>query len=194
MEYFSSDDMLFKLAYMTANTTTDVIYSLQQTAVTLSQNQVWPEWSQPPDISYYRLIVDEDSSYSSQQSIVQLFVEQGGEQIVVYQVDTLWNMLAILGGVFVAVLALRWLCMHQYEEYRQEKALLEELYSSEEGKLRKPFEVYGFGAYLKSKLCGCGEATNEHRRFLKAQRMLDEELDVLLIVKQMRLVRALSKA
>ncbi len=80
--------------------------------------------------------------------------------------------------------------MHSYDEFKLEQALMTQLYSRQENSKRKPFETYSYFDYLKSKWCCCGSP--QHGKYVKAQKMLDEELDVLLIAKQLRLLRALA--
>lgn len=72
--------------------------------------------------------------------------------------------------------------MHSYDEFKLEQALMAQLYSRQEGARRKPFETHSYLDYLKAKWCCCGSGPG-HARYIKAQKMLDEELDVLLMAK-----------
>lgn len=103
---------------------------------------------------------------------------------------TVYVTLALIGGILTAIYFVRWLFMHSYDEFKLEQALMTQLYSRQENSKRKPFETYSYFDYLKSKWCCCGSP--QHGKYVKAQKMLDEELDVLLIAKQLRLLRALA--
>jgi hypothetical protein len=88
-----------------------------------------PEWGTKKDINYYRLVPDEELSYASQSDIVHLTVEQGETQNIVYQINTVYMTLGLIGGIAIAVYIARWLCMHSYDEFKFEQAMLAELYS-----------------------------------------------------------------
>lgn len=83
--------------------------------------------------------------------------------------------------------------MSNYDQFKFEQAVVAQLYSEQHGDLRKPFESYGYWDYLKSRFLGfCCSQSAQHNKFMKAQKMLDEEMDILLIVKQMRLLRSMA--
>jgi hypothetical protein len=54
-------------------------------------------------------------------------------------VTTVYGTLALIGGLLTAVYFLRWLLMHSYDEFKLEQALIEQLYSRQDGSKRKPF-------------------------------------------------------
>ena len=194
MDYFSTDDQVFKLALMTPNTTSQVLYSVEQTMITLNSNVLFPQWGSRPVIEYYRLKVDEQSSYDASQQIVELTLEQGSTEVIVYTIDTIWRCLALIGGITVVLWFLWRSCINNYENYKFEQDLLNQLYSAQEGNARKPLVTESYSSYfcnsLKS-LCCSGDDPN-HRKYERAASMLDEEMDILLVVKQMRLVRAMA--
>ena len=59
MNYFSSHDMVFALGFQTPNTTTQTLFSVEQTMINFDSNTFWPQWGTKPLIEYYRLLVDE---------------------------------------------------------------------------------------------------------------------------------------
>jgi hypothetical protein len=117
MSYFSQDDMLFKLAYMTPNTTVQAFFSVDQTLIHFDSNTFWPQWGDRPVIEYYRLLADEQSEYASSQQIVELTLEQGSTEKINYTIDTVWTMLGLLGGVMIALWFIWRICINSYEEY-----------------------------------------------------------------------------
>jgi hypothetical protein len=88
---------------------------------------------------------------------------------------------AAIGGIAVALYLLHSFCMSGYNEFKFEQALLKDLYPQEQ------YEQ-SFWSYTSSKWCG----GKPNEKYAEAQRSLDEEMDLVHMVKQLRLLRSMS--
>ena len=55
MNYVSQNVILWSLPLLVSKYTTEVLYDLQQTIITLNNNMYLPEWGTKEDINFYRL-------------------------------------------------------------------------------------------------------------------------------------------
>ena len=101
--------------------------------------------------------------------------------------------LAYIAGTCVVVYYLKSVCMNSYEEFKFESAILSQLYSEKSNGKLKPFTNMTYWQYLKAKWFGiCCDQGKNAARFLNARKQLEDETDILLIVKQLRVLRALA--